>query len=174
MAPRPSPPAAERVGDEVTRLLSTHVLTAVVAILGFESRDSVPMSELANQVHPLLGGVQSTDRRAESFSSSEEGGGGSDDDLPQLGSDDDLPQLRLGADYSHCQGIGPQSFGTVFDIDYYDAANRLLPRAHCIQLFQIESSVLRCPVHRDASLSRGGANEDAAPAAGQAPSSGRS
>jgi len=49
--------------------LSTHVLTAVVAILGFESRDSVPMSELktsylqiAKQVHPLLGGVQFEDR----------------------------------------------------------------------------------------------------------------
>jgi len=166
MAPRPSPPAAERVGDEVTRLLSTHVLTAVVAILGFESRDSVPMSELKNQVRPLLGGVLFTDRRAESSSSSEEGEGGSDDDLPQS---------RALTDYSHCEGIGPQSFGTFFEIDHYDAANYLLPGAHCIQPFQeFESSVLRCPVHRDASLSRGGANEDAAPAAGQAPSSGRS
>mmetsp|Transcript_18528 Transcript_18528/g.63769 ORF Transcript_18528/g.63769 Transcript_18528/m.63769 type:complete len:146 (-) Transcript_18528:58-495(-) len=74
MAPRPSPPAAERVGDEVTRLLSTHVLTAVVAILGFESRDSVPMSELktsylqiATQVHPLLGGLRCAERAPEAL-----------------------------------------------------------------------------------------------------------
>jgi hypothetical protein len=31
------------------------------------------------------------------------------------------------ADASHCEGIGEQSFGTLYEIDHYDAGNFLLP-----------------------------------------------